>query len=95
MCACASAPSGSDGGFSNVCCACGTILLSVSSAYCVCVVLAEGGHTVVHVSLIRLSLAGPGCLHRAEAAAPQGHHSPATNAALLLPLSHSRSLRRG
>lgn len=55
---------------------CGTIALSVSP-YCVCCIRVAG-HTVFHVALIRLSLAGPAASMELRRAAQQGRHSPPT-----------------
>lgn len=62
---------------------CGTILVSVSS-HCVCCT-SRAGRTVFHVSLIRLSLAGPAASTELRRAAQQGHHSTPTKPALLPP----------
>lgn len=87
VCVCVFALSGSVGGFYNGWR--GTIVLSVSS-YCVrCI--SRAGHTVFHVSLIRLSLAGLAASTGLRRAAQQGHHSPPTNPTLL-PLSPADSL---
>lgn len=85
---CAFALSGSDGKFHNVWW-CGTIVVSVSSD-CVCFI-SRGGHTVFHVSLVRLSLAGLAASTELRRAAQQGHHSPPTNPAPV-PLSPADSL---
>ncbi len=72
---CVCALGGSVGTFYEVWC--GTIALSVSS-YCVCCIIGAG-HTVFHVSLIRLSLAGPAASAEPSRAAQQGRHSPPTD----------------
>lgn len=62
-----------------------TIGLSVSSC-CVCVCcISRAGHTVCHVSLIRLSLAGLAASTEPRRAAQQGCHSPPTDSAVLPP----------